>query len=192
MGTHRKTYRFRMRPTKAHEENLLRMAGMRRFAYNWALERRQEHYQQHGAGIPKKPLSSELTALRNQPGTVWLKGVDSQALQQALRDLDRAFEAFFLKRARYPCFRSKKRHVPTFRIPQRIKVENECVCVPKIGWLRIRQSQTAEGTMKGATFRQTATGKWFVTLTTEFELPDAPLPLPNPDAVRGSEARFSH
>jgi hypothetical protein len=39
----RKAYRFRMRPTKAQEASLYRMAGARRFVYNWALDRRKEH-----------------------------------------------------------------------------------------------------------------------------------------------------
>lgn len=187
MSIHRKTYRFRMRPTKGQEEQLLRVAGARRFVYNWALERRKTYYEQHGVGILSKQLSSELTQLKNQPDTAWLKEVDSQALQQALRDLDQSFNAFFAKRAAYPRFRSKKRDCATFRVPQRVKVENDCVYVPKIGWIRIRQSRVVEGTTKGANFRQTPTGKWFVTITTEFEMPDVPLPPVNPEAVRGAD-----
>ena len=34
----RKVHRFRMRPTKAQEAALYRMAGARRFVYNWALD----------------------------------------------------------------------------------------------------------------------------------------------------------
>ncbi len=34
----RKVYRFRMRPTKAQEVDLYRMAGARRFIYNWSLD----------------------------------------------------------------------------------------------------------------------------------------------------------
>ncbi len=191
MRTHRKAYRFRLHPTKVQEEHLLRMAGAWRYVYNWALERRQGHDQQHGVSIAKKQLSSELTALKNEPGTAWLEEADSQALQQALRDLDRAFEAFFAKRAGYPRFRSKRRDAPTFRILQRIRVENERVYVAKIGWIRVRQSQTVEGTLKGATFRRTATGTWFVVLTVAFELPDLPLPIVDPDVVWGVDVGLS-
>lgn len=181
----RKAYRFQLMPTAAQVAALEFMAGARRFTYNWALERRKNYYQVHGKGIPKKQLSRELTALKQQPGAEWLKGADSQALQQALRDLDRAFEAFFAKRARYPRFRSKKRDVPTFRVPQRVKLEAGRVYVPKVGWVRIRQSREAIGTIKGATFKQSPTGKWFVTLTAEFEKPDLPLPAVDPAQVVG-------
>jgi len=181
----RKAYRFQLQPTAAQAAGLEFMAGARRFAYNWALRRRMEHYQEHGQGITKKQLSRELTALKQQPGCEWLKEADSQALQQALRDLDRAFEAFFAKRARYPRFRSKKRDTATFRVPQRVKLEAGRVCVPKVGWIRIRQSRDVEGTIKGATFKRSPTGKWFVTLTAEFSMPNAPLPAANPTRVAG-------
>src|SRR5919112_3587802 len=179
----RKAYRFRMRPTKAQEAGLYRMAGARRFVYNWALSRRKEHYAEHGKGISARELSSELTALKSKPETLWHKEADSQILQQALRDV-RAFDAFFKRRSRFPRLRSKKARHFTFRIPQRVRVEDGRVYVPKVGWIRIRQSRELEGTTKSATFKRDATGHWYVALTTEFEIPDVEPPAPvNPVGV---------
>jgi putative transposase len=129
----RKVYRFRMRPTKIQEAALYRMAGARRFVYNWALDRRKGYYASHGKGISAKRLSAELTALKGEPETLWLKEVDSQMLQQSLGELDRAFEAFFEKRSRFPRLRSKKAGHFTFRIPQRVGIEGGRVYVPKVG-----------------------------------------------------------
>jgi putative transposase len=181
----RKVYRFRMRPTKAQEAGLYQMAGARRFVYNWSLDRRKSYYAEHGKGISAKQLSSELTALKkSEPETLWLRQADSQMLQQALRDVDRAFEAFFKKRSRFPKFRSKKAGHFAFRIPQRVKVEGGRVYVPKIGWVRIRQSREVEGKTKSVTFKRDATGHWYVGLTTEFEMPDIEPPAPeNPVGV---------
>src|SRR5215217_5087469 len=180
----RKVYRFRMQPTKAQEADLYRTAGARRFVYNWSLARRKSYYAGHGRGISAKQLSSELTALKSEPDTLWLREADSQVLQQALRDVDRAFEAFFKKRSRFPRLRSKKAGHFSFRIPQRVKVEGGRVYVPKLGWVRIRQSQEVEGTTKSATFKGDATGHWYVALTTEFEMPDVEPPAPiNPVGV---------
>lgn len=180
----RKVYRFRMRPTKAQETGLYRMAGARRFIYNWSLDRRKNYYAEHGKGMAAKQLSSELTALKNEPDTLWLKETDSQMLQQALKDVDRAFNAFFKKRSRFPRFRSKKAGHVAFRIPQRVRVEDGKVYVPKIGWVRIRQSREIEGKTKSATFERDATGHWHVALTTEFEMPDVQPPAPvNPIGV---------
>lgn len=175
----RKVYRFRMRPTKAQDEALYRMAGARRFVYNWALERRKSYYSEHSRGISAKQLSSELTALKSQPDTLWLKEVDSQMLQQALRDLDDAFKAFFAGRSRFPGFHSKKAGHFSFRIPQRVKVRDGHVYIPKVGWVRIRQSREIEGKTKSATFKRDAVGNWYVSLTTEFEMPDTAPPAPD-------------
>src|SRR5215470_15443022 len=122
MPTQQRCYRFCMRPTCEQERSLLRLAGARRFVWNWALARRKAYYTEHGTSIPAAQLSRELTALKGQPETAWLREADSQALQQTLRDLDLAFRAFFEKRARFPRFKSKKRDTPRFRIPQRVKV----------------------------------------------------------------------
>lgn len=102
MTTLRKVYRFRLSPTKAQEQAFLSLAGSRRFVFNWALARRKEHYAQTGKTLPLSQLSSELTTLKKHEGTAWLQQSDSQLLQQALLDCDRAFENFFEKRARFP------------------------------------------------------------------------------------------
>jgi putative transposase len=180
----RKVYRFRMRPTKAQEAALYRMAGARRFVYNWALDRRKSYYAEHGKGISARELSSELTAIKGEPDTLWLKEADSQMLQQALTDVDRAYDAFFKRRSRFPRLRSKKAGHFTFRIPQRVRVEDGRVYVPKIGWIRIRLSRGVEGTTKSATFKRDACGHWYVALSTEFEIPDVEPPAPvNPVGV---------
>ena len=90
--------------------------------------------------------------------------------------MHRAFVSFFEKRARYPRFKSRKRDRRRFRIPQRVKVEGGKVYVPKVGWIRIRQSREIDRTIKGATFKRDGDGHWYVTLTAEFEMPDVAVP----------------
>jgi putative transposase len=185
VATHQKAYCFRMEPAKAQEQGLGRMAGARRFVWNWALQRWKEHYAATGQSIRLTQLPAELTALKQQPETAWLKEIDSQALQQVLKDLYGAFVNFFQRRARHPRFKSRKRDGARFRIPQRVKIQEGKVYVPKVGWVRIRQSQPVEGTTKSATFRRDVRGHWFVTLTVCFELPDVPLLPPSADKVVG-------
>jgi transposase len=156
-----------MEPTAAQGSGLGRTAGARRWVWNWALRRWKDHYAATGKSISLKQLSAELTALKQQSGTAWLNEVDSQALQQVLKDLYRAFVNFFEKRARYPRFRSRKRDKARFRIPQRVKIEDGKVYIPKVGWVRIRQSRDVDGTIKGATFKREADGHWYVSLRTK-------------------------
>src|SRR4051812_10322036 len=98
-----------MRPTKAQGHALNRMAGARRWVWNWALNRRREHYRQFGKTLTYTPLCVELTAIKTRLETAWLNDVDSQALQQAIKDVCRAFTNFFSRRARFPRFKSRKR-----------------------------------------------------------------------------------
>jgi len=58
--------------------------------------------------------------------------------------------------------------------------------VPKLGWVQVRQSQDIEGETKSATFKRTATGKWFVTLVSEFAAVKC-LPKVTPEQVAGGD-----
>jgi putative transposase len=174
-----------MRPKTDQGHALNRMAGARRFVWNWALARWKEHHASTGRSISLKPLSAELTALKAQPGTAWLSDCDSQALQQVLADLHRAYANFFRKRSRIPRSKSRKRDKARFRIPQRVKIEDGRVYVPEVGWVRIRQSRQVDGQTKSATFRREADGHWYVSLTVEFEMPEVPLPMPTIEQTVG-------
>ena len=185
MATHRKVFRFRMRPTPAQEAALCRMAGARRWVWNWGLARWRAYYAETGKSIPLAQLKAELAALKKQPETAWLKEAHSQALQEALHDLHRAFGNFFEKRARYPRFKSKRRDPLRFRISQRVTVADGKVFIPKIGEVAIRQSMPVDLPTKSASFRRDGAGRWFVALNTSFEMPDLPLPPPEPALVMG-------
>lgn len=185
MAKHRKAYRFRLKPTTEQAQAMSRMAGCRRFIWNWGLARKREHYKATGKTLTYNALAVELTALKTRPETEWLKEADSQALQQVLKDLDRAFVNFFEKRARFPRFRSRKRDKARFRIPQRVKLDGGKLYVPKAGWVKVRQTRDVAETIKGATFRRDPNGKWYVSLAVEFEMPDMALPAPDPAKVIG-------
>jgi len=60
--TYCKVYRFRMEPTQEQERALLKMAGARRWAWNWGLARKKEHYATTGKGLTYNQLAGELTA----------------------------------------------------------------------------------------------------------------------------------
>lgn len=186
MAAHRKVYRFRLEPTRAQGDGLSRMAGARRWVWNWGLARKKEHYKATGKNLPHMSLIRELTAIKSKPETAWLKEVDSQAIQVALQNLERAFANFFNPglRARYPRFKSKKRDKARFCIPQRVKIRDGKVYCPKVGWIKIRQSQDVTEKTKSATFKRSADGKWYVSLVVEFEMPEV-TPIVDPAKVVG-------
>lgn len=187
MATCRTAYRFRMKPTKIQEQALLGMAGARRFVWNWGLARKKAFYEETGDNLSYGKLAAELTVLKQQPETSWLKGADSQSLQQALKDLDEAYRNFFNPemKARFPKFKSRKKDQDRFRIPQRVKVEDNYVIVPKIGKIKLYLSQSVDLETKSATFKKDSSGKWFVSLIAEFDMPDVAIPIPHPSQVIG-------
>jgi putative transposase len=77
LAKHRKVYRFRMEPTTIQVHHLSRMAGARRWVWNWALRCWKDSYVTTGESICLKQLSAELTALKKQPETAWLVGVST-------------------------------------------------------------------------------------------------------------------
>src|SRR5215210_7596930 len=167
------TYRYRLDPTAEQENMLHQFAGARRFVWNWALGRKRDHFRQTGKTLSYNDLAAELKVLKQQPATAWLREMDSQSLQQALRDLDSAYKHFFRrvrkgqKKKGFPKFKSRKTDTPRFRIPQRVTPEGAFVSVPKIGMVRVVLHRGLEGVTKGATFKQEACGHWYVSLVTE-------------------------
>jgi transposase len=133
--THR-AFRYRIYPTIEQQVALAIQFGHARFVYNWGLAKRKQHYQQHGKGISFYELKRQLTKLKHTPEFEWLREADSQVLQAKLEDLDRAYQNFFEKRARYPQFKARK-HEQKIRYPQRFKLEGNRIYLPKVGWVKI-------------------------------------------------------
>jgi putative transposase len=172
MRTIQITHRYRLEPTEQQAAHMRQFAGARRYIWNWALNRKKQHYAQTKKSLPLAMLYAELRDLKQQPQMAWLRAMDSQALQQTLRDLDKAFQAFFAKRSGLPKFKSKKTDAPRFRIPQRVTLEGSFVRVPKIGLIRARLHRPVAGTTKSATFKQAPDGHWYVAFVVEQAAPD--------------------
>ncbi len=168
------TYRFRLEPTPAQIGRFWQYAGARRWAYNWSLRRRQEHFNVTGKTLSFADLCAELTALKSQPETGWLRTINAQLLQQGVKDLCRAFTNFFEKRANCPKLRKKFRHTPTFRIPQGIGLpSSNHITLPGIGDVLMRQSREIIGVVKSATCKWEC-GHWFVALVAHQEIESTP------------------
>jgi len=131
----KKAFKFRIYPTEDQKVDLAIQFGHARYVYNWALARRKEHYKTTGKGLNAFEINNELTDLKKDPETIWLKQADSQALQQKSKDLDTAYKNFFEGRAKYPKFKSR-RDKQSIRYPQRFKVEGQKVYLPKVGWVK--------------------------------------------------------
>jgi len=172
----RQAFKYRIEPTGEQQRKLRQFAGMCRFVFNKALALQQENRVAGGQFIGYVPMAKHLTAWRNGTETPWLKAAPVHPLQHALKDLDRAYQNFFAKRADFPRFK-KKCQGDSFRYPdaKQIKLDQigNRIFLPRLGWLKYRNSRPVLGSVKNVTVSQSA-GQWFVAIQTEREV-DVPL-----------------
>lgn len=164
-----KAFKYRIYPTKAQAELIQRTFGCARFVYNHFLDRRIQLYEQSKETLNYVACSAELTVLKRE--LEWLQEVDSTALQNALRDLNDAYQNFFRRVKKggeapgFPKFKSKKSSRRSYRTNSRsIWVTDRTVRLPKIGEVRCKVSRPIEGRILSATVSQAPSGKYYVSL----------------------------
>ena len=168
-------YRYKLAPTAEQKALFRQFAGVCRLVYNLALEQRRDFYRQFeratGRRLNYVAQARELTALRAEVG--WIAAVSQTCQQQALRDLDKAFGSFFAGRAAYPSprrkgvnesFRFQGREVET----KRLNGKWSAVRLPKIGWVKFRDTRSLRGIIKNVTVTLDAIG-WHVSFACESE-----------------------
>ena len=161
-----KTYRFRIYPNASQKELLAKHFGCTRFVYNYFLNQRQKQYKEKGESDNYYVQAKVLTELKKQEATSWLKEVNSQTLQFALRNLETAYTNFFQKRAKFPNYHSKKGK-NTFTVPQFATIENSKLWLPKFkSGITIRLHREIKGKMGKVSLTKTPTGKYFVSVFT--------------------------
>ena len=126
-----KTYKLSIYPTAEQEVLLAKHFGCSRWVYNHFLNERKEQYQKNKKSDNYYAQAKSLTEIKKKAETEWLKEVNSQTLQFALRSLDTAFLNFFRGNAQFPKFKSRK-HKNTFTVPQFGSIFGWVITYPKI------------------------------------------------------------
>jgi putative transposase len=162
-------------PNGQQARQIRRFAGSCRFVFNKALALQKARYEQGEKKLGYAGLCKLLTEWRNSAETAWLADAPIHPLQQKLKDLERAYANFFAKRADFPRFK-KKGQGDSFRYPdpKQIKLDqgNSRIFLPKLGWLRYRNSRKVLGDLRNVTVSLSG-GKWFVSIQTEREVGQA-------------------
>ena len=165
-------FKFELRPDGEQRRRLTRFAGCCRFVFNKALALQKDTYRAGGQFVGYVAMAKHLTEWRNGMETPWLKQAPVHPLQHALKDLDRAYRNFFEQRARFPRFKRKGR-AESFRYPDAKQFEidqaNSRLFLPKLGWLRYRNSREILGNPKNITVSESA-GRWYASIQTEREV----------------------
>lgn len=166
-----KAFKFRLYPNKEQELKLNKTFGCCRFVYNYYLNRRIELYKNNKQNMNYNACSADLTSLKKE--LIWLKEADKFALQNSLKDLDRAYGNFFReikkgnKEQGFPRFKSKHHHEQSYRTTftnNNIEINSNKIKLPKLGWVKIKLSQDISGRIVNATITKTCSGKYFVSV----------------------------
>jgi putative transposase len=173
-------FKFRLYPNAEQRHALACQFGCSRFVYNHFLAERMDFYAAHKGekkqGLNYNDTAGMLTALKRQPEYPWLNDVNSQSLQQSLKDLDTAFGNFFEGRTKFPKFKSR-RDKQTFRVPQHFTLDTRLgrLTLPKLEPIKIVVHRPVIGTLKSVTISRSSSGRYFASILCEIEVADPAL-----------------
>ena len=162
-----KAYKYRIYPNKEQQELINKHIGCCRFVYNLCLEKKINAYK-----ISKKSLScfdliKLLPSLKKEQETSFLKEVNAQSLQAAIRNLDCAYEKFFKEKKGFPKFKSKRNAKQSFQIVQKTYVDfdEKKVYIPKFKeGIKCRFHRFFNGKIKTSTISRTTTGRYYISI----------------------------
>ena len=152
-------HKIRLDPTPDQIRFFKQAAGTARFVWNWALA---EWNRQYEAG--QKPQGSALkkpfNAIKYQQFP-WLHNVHRDAHAQPFADLTDAWHRFFAGQNDRPVFKKKRKTSDSFYVANdKCQIAERRVKLPKIGWVRLRESLRFPGTILGARVVREA-DQWF-------------------------------
>lgn len=162
-----KSYKFRIEPTSEQIVLLSKHFGACRFVFNKFLHERKEKYLNEKTSLNYYDNARTLTDLKKEEDFDWLKEINSQSLQSAIRNLDSAYKNFFNKQNKFPRFKSKY-DKQSFKIPQNALINEGKLVIPKFKeGIKINLHREIKGEILFATITKSTTGKYYVSITCE-------------------------
>ena len=176
-----RAHKIRLEPNNVQATYFKKACGTARFAYNWALAKAKEQYEQdNNSRFNESALRKELNSIKKELFP-WMFEVTKCAPQLAIKDgLSRAFRNFFAKRAGIPRFHKKGVNDRFSLSNDQLKINGHSVKIPNLGWVKLSESLRYDGKILGATISRRA-DKWFIAI--QVEMPDTPIPASENQAV---------
>ena len=165
-------YKTELQLNNAQKTACLKHAGAARYAYNWGLNQKKAAMTANSKIPNAIELHRRLNALKPTE-LPWMYETSKCSPQEALRNLDKAFDNFFKKRGKFPKFKSKKNGIGSFRLTGTIKVSDGHVQLPRLGRLKLKEREYIPTAAKilSASVSERA-GRWFVSIQVEEDMPE--------------------
>lgn len=181
-----KAFKYRIYPKKSQQSILRKQLEQCRWLYNHLLEQRKTAFEERKESL--SCFGQQRTYKQLKADRPSLSTVHSQVLQNVAVRIDLAFKAFFRRckateKPGYPRFRGRNRYdsitYPQYGNGAKLNPDGG-LQLSKIGQVKMVYHRPIQGTPKTITIRRSATGKWYATITCEWE----PTPQkPNPKQV---------
>ena len=181
-----KAFKYRIYPKKSQQSQLRVQLDECRWLYNHLLEQRKTAWNERKESL--SCFGQQRTYKQLKVDRPSLKQAHSHVLQNVAVRIDLAFQAFFRRckageKEGYPRFRGRNRYdsitYPQYGNGAKLNAEGS-LQLAKIGRVRMVYHRPIQGKPKRVTIRRSATGKWYATITCEWE----PTPLePNQKQV---------
>lgn len=167
------TFRQRLYPNPDQHEVMTRHCADARYVWNLGLEQRNFWTRSLSYRLPKLSVYEQKRSLTEARQSTWLGGGSSHIQQQALRDLDRAFQNWWKNPSHFgrPTWRKAGVNEGFYIRDLSIKRLNRKwgeVLVPKLGYVRFRIGGRAWADLQTATSARVTldrAGRWWVSLT---------------------------
>ena len=172
-----KGYKYRIYPNKQQEEQIQKTFGCCRFVYNKTLAYRKEKYEKDKESLSRIDCNNWKNQFLKQEYQ-WLKEVDKFALDNAIINMDFAYQKFFKEHTGYPKFKSKHDYYKSYKTnftnttaggSIRVDFKNNKILLPKLKWVKAKVHREFTGKIKSATISQVPSGKYFVSVLVETE-----------------------
>ena len=185
-------FKYKILPTAEQVELLEQHFGSARFIYNYFLDLKSKTYEESKVNLSYSELNKSLTSLKKLEEYSWLKLVNSQTLQESLRNLDKAYQNFFAKRSKFPKFKSKRSSYSRFNVPQNVRLEGETLFIPKFReGIKVILHRPIKGIIKSATIEKNPLGEFFVSILCEIDSPTLVIPEVEEDTTLGIDLGIS-
>lgn len=166
-----KSIKYRIYPNKEQQDLILKTFGCSRFVYNYMLEESIKAHENGESFCTRNSFNYLLTSIKKE--FLWLKEIDSTALESANNNLAAAFSSFFKKNASFPKFHKKKLSgsYTTRCINGNIALLDKGIKLPKLGKVRasLHRMPKKDWKLKSVTISQSPDGKFYASVLFEYE-----------------------
>ena len=174
--------KVRLYPNKTQEQTLNKALGCYRFVYNHMLARKQNAYKTDKTSLSVTELSKWFhgTLLKDEQ-YAWLKEQNTKVMNQAIRQMDGAYQKFFKQHNGFPKFKSKKDKqsalFPYEAISKRNTFETKNISLTtslknikfRCSDLYLKRLQKYNKDIRSATLSKTKSGIFFLSILVEMD-----------------------